>query len=260
MHPPRIPYDAHAMHSLLSRLGLDQREVDVYLALLSLGIASASQVAKAANQQRSNTYIVLRSLKEKGLISDLERGKILHFAVEPPDRLLVFADQQEARIHQTKLLLENALPLLQSIATPLANKPRVTITTGFEGMKDAYRDLMQTEFLACFDVEQSIKAFGTTITDYFFGVSARKLKGRELVARNETGKRYVAERRTPNVLKQLLPAQMAFQGNIFIFGDTVALFSYDEDKTVVRVENPSIAGMLRAWYEVLWIASSRSAA
>lgn len=62
--PP--PQPSPALRPLLKKIGLNERETEVYLALLPMKIARASVIAKAAQQSRSHTYIVLRTLQEKG--------------------------------------------------------------------------------------------------------------------------------------------------------------------------------------------------
>lgn len=50
------------MKEQLEKLGFSPKEADVYLALLELGTAVVSDVAKKANINRSTTYILLDAL------------------------------------------------------------------------------------------------------------------------------------------------------------------------------------------------------
>ena len=102
-----------AIRPLLRKVGLDEKEIEVYLALLSLKMAKATAISKASCQSRSHTYIVLRSLVEMGLASEVERGKIIHFVAEPPERLLAYCEERERQMSDLKPLFEGALPLLQ---------------------------------------------------------------------------------------------------------------------------------------------------
>src|SRR3989338_10781704 len=77
-----------SIRSLLKRAGLDEREAEVYLALLSLKKARVSLIAKEAHQSRSHTYLVLRSLEQKGLVAELTQGAVISFVAEQPQRLL----------------------------------------------------------------------------------------------------------------------------------------------------------------------------
>jgi sugar-specific transcriptional regulator TrmB len=244
--------DFQELRFLLTKLGLEEREVEVYLALIALGIAPASHIAKQANLQRSNTYLVLRSLEEKGLVTMVERGKIQHFIPEPPEKLIAFTVQKERQLQHTKQLLEGALPYLRSISAPLANKPRVSISMGYDGVRQAYRDLLQKEYVATLNAERIQEVFGTTVVDYFFGDSSKKVAGRELIVENDAGKRYVREGANKQVHKKLLPAAIQHSGDMCVVGDALILFAYDEDKTVVRIDHPAMAGVFRSWFDWVW--------
>ena len=64
----------------LTELGMTQREVQTYLALLPLGHATGYQVAEQLNANKSTTYIILEELRKKGLITkSVGTGK--HFFV-----------------------------------------------------------------------------------------------------------------------------------------------------------------------------------
>src|SRR3989338_2043411 len=97
-----------SIRALLARAGLDPKEIEIYLALLAMKAGRVSGIAKAAKQSRSHTYLVLRSLEEKGLVSHIERGKVLQFVAEPPQRLLHFVRDREKAWKETEMLLQGA--------------------------------------------------------------------------------------------------------------------------------------------------------
>lgn len=54
---------------VLQKIGLQQKESAVYLALLELGTADVSGIAKKAGIKRPTCYLVLDDLKNRGLVS-----------------------------------------------------------------------------------------------------------------------------------------------------------------------------------------------
>src|SRR5581483_2129774 len=86
----------------LIEFGLSQKEAKVYLALLELEVGSVSEVAKSANINRSSTYVVLSSLKKKGLISTSEDKKIQMFVATPPEMLLLEAQEKAKQAESIK--------------------------------------------------------------------------------------------------------------------------------------------------------------
>lgn len=247
-----------SLRPLLKRIGLDEREIEVYLVLLPLKVARASAISKAAKQSRSHTYLVLRSLEEKGLVSEIERGKVLHFVAEPPQRLLSYLEDKEKEFHDLKPFVEGALPLLSSLTSPLVGKPRVTLLTGLEGMKQIYRDVLQEEFVAFFNAEVMFKTFGNNIVLKLFGKHA-KLRGHDLLVDNAGAKQYLREVEQHEEYEvRLLPKEVNFGTDTIVFGDTIALFAYDADHTIVRIENQNLADAFCAWHKALWDISRQT--
>lgn len=249
--PDPIRHDS-AIRPLLKRLGLDARETEIYLTLLSLKVARASAVAGAAKQSRSHTYLVLRSLEEKGLVSEIERGKVLHFVAEPPRRLLQYIENREEELRSLRPLVQGALPLLQSMERPLAGQPRVTLLHGLDGMKQVYRDTLPNEFCALFNPQMMYDAFGKNIVTMVLGKGER-LRGRDLLVDGKAARRYAGEvEQHERYAIRLLPKTISFATDTIVHGDSVALFAYDDEKTIIRIENQNTADAFRSWFEALW--------
>lgn len=247
-----------ALCPLLSRIGLDPREVEVYLALLPMKIARASLVAMKAKQSRSHTYLVLRSLEQKGLVSEIERGKVLHFVAEDPRHLLNYIDDREAEFRSLKPIVEGALPILESLTSQLIGTPRVTMLTGMDGMKQVYRDALRHDFVAFFNPQTMYEQFGGNIMHVLFGKSAT-FRGKDLLVANSGTKRYVAEMTQDNDYEiRILPKGMDFSTDTIIFGDVISLFAYDDERTIVRIENKNLADTFRTLFHGLWAGAKKT--
>jgi len=94
----RNPQRHEAIRPLLQRAGLDDKETEVYLAILSLKMAKASQIAKVSKQSRSHTYLMLRALVQKGLVSEIDRAGVIHFVAEQPQRLLTYLQDRQQEL------------------------------------------------------------------------------------------------------------------------------------------------------------------
>jgi HTH-type transcriptional regulator, sugar sensing transcriptional regulator len=250
-----IKHGHEAIRPLLQRAGLDEKEVEVYLAILSLKMAKASQVAKVAKQSRSHTYLMLRSLEEKGLVSEAVRGDVLHFIAEQPQRLVSYLQDRKQELSQVQELVEGALPMLSSLTKPLVSQPRVTTLHGLDGMKQVYRDVLTQEFSIFFNAEKMFETFGSNVVTMLFGKQSN-LRGRELFVDNEGAKRYLKEIPLDEQYDiRLLPKEISFASEFVIFEETVALFAYDDDLTIIKIENKNIADAFRSWFDYLWTIS-----
>jgi hypothetical protein len=244
-----------AIRPLLKRIGLDDKETEIYLSVLSLKVARASTIAKVAKQERSNTYLLLRSLKEKGLISEVERGKVIHFIAEPPQRLLQYVEMQELALRSLKPLIDGILPMLSSLTKPLIGAPRVTMLQGETGMRQIYKDCLHQDICGLFNPTAMYTAFGENIVTMVLGKHPQ-MHGRDLLVDGPGAKRYMKEIPQDEYYNiRILPKTITFEADTMIFGDTVALIAYDDERTIVRIENANIANAFRAWFELMWTIS-----
>ncbi len=241
-----------AIATLLKRLNLDEREVAVYLVLLQLRMARASAIAKAAKQSRSHTYLVLRSLQEKGLVAEVERGKVLHFIAEPPDRLLSYIEGREEELRTLKPLVRGSLPYLESLRHPLVEQARITTLHGPEGMKHVYRDVLGSRYYGLFNPQAAEQAFGPDYTKTLLR-RGRELTGKDLLVDGPAAKRYIQNvHQHEHYAIRLFPSGVEFPGNTVISGDTVFFLTYDREGTIIRLEHRSIAQAMRVWFDLLW--------
>ncbi len=249
-----------AIRSLLLRIGLDSKEVEVYLALLALGSARATDIAKAAKQSRSHTYLMLRSLESRGLASEVVKGKVLSFVAAPPERLLSYLDDREKELGTLKSLAEGAIPQLKALTRPLVDAPHVTMLKGAEGMKQIYREVLQNTFIGLFNAEAMYQAFDRSVVQMILGKNA-KMRGRDLLVDNAGAKRFIEENEQDDEYEiRLLPKGISFGTDTMVYDDVVIMFAYDVDNTIIRIQNKNIADSFRSWFQVLWTASKKTKA
>jgi len=67
-------------------IGLNLYETQIWLALLSHGVATAGELAEAAGVPRSRSYDVLESLSKKGLTVVKSEGRPLKYMAVPPEQ------------------------------------------------------------------------------------------------------------------------------------------------------------------------------
>lgn len=247
-----------SLTALLTRIGLHPKEIDVYLALLTLKSARASSIAKLARQSRSHTYLMLRSLEERGLIAEVERGKILTFIAEPPERLIAYIKDRKEELSSVEMLAEGALPMLKSLTPQTVDRPRVTLLHGMEGMKQVYRDVLPNTFCALFNPQSMYDAFGGNIVPMVLGKEAR-LRGRDLLVNTAATKRFIRENPQDDEYEiRVLPNNVTFATDTLVYEDRMTIFAYDTDRTIITIENRPVADSFRAWFKVLWAQGKKT--
>ena len=105
------------------------------MAVLELGEGNIQDISKKSGVKRTTVYDILNSLKEKKLISSINKGKKAVFSAEDPRKL-------DGQLDEKKETLKKILPELLSITNLLDKKPTIKFYEGDEGIKEVYKDTL----------------------------------------------------------------------------------------------------------------------
>lgn len=236
------------LHSILTDIGLNEKEADVYLAALELGSSPASDIALRAKLNRVTTYDILKKLIHKGFISTHTQRKVQMFVATDPDTI-------RADVLHRYELFKAALPDLRRLHGKTAH-PRVRYYEGIEGIKRVYADTLtaKTELLNYAD-SKSIRQFWPTYDeDYVKERVKRKIYLRGIAPHDEYGERVVAGNKKNYREIRLVPStQFSFANEINIYDDKVAIISFGKDELLgMIIESPEIADTQRAIFMMAW--------
>ena len=251
MHSADTSRSDASVRSLLQRMGFDQRECEVYLALLAMKAGKVTAIAAAARQPRTLTYVVLQKLEAKGIVSRVRRGHALQFIAESPKHLLSYAEHRRDEAGALAELVKAALPKIDSMMPRLSGEPRVSLLHGLSGIRELYRDSLHQDFVGISNPASLYETFGADAVAKLY--ADIPFHGRDLFPDSPEARAHIKEvPPTETYQIRLLPAGMPYKSDMIVYRDTVALFAYDDQKTIVRIENATLADSFRAWFELLW--------
>ncbi|MDD5464052.1 MAG: helix-turn-helix domain-containing protein [Candidatus Moranbacteria bacterium] len=125
---------------IIQNAGLSEKGALVYFALLELGGAFPSQIAKHTKLKRSTVYEVLDDLAIKGLISEFKKRNKYFYSIEHPKRLVHFSQRSIAKAEEQYQKLQEFLPGLEGMYAGITNKPKVSYFEGTDGVMEIYED------------------------------------------------------------------------------------------------------------------------
>ncbi|MRI31409.1 transcriptional regulator [Endozoicomonas sp. OPT23] len=129
---------------ILEQLGLDQKEISLYLALLKLGTASIRDIAAEADINRGTTYETLKAMAGKGIVSYFPKGKRRVFCAEPPEKLLDLAEEKKQFLEQgIEEMKHTLIPQLNHLK-PDFNSGNVRFYEGDSGIEFVLKDILHT--------------------------------------------------------------------------------------------------------------------
>lgn len=242
------------IQKILGQLGLSDKQSQVYLALLELGEAPMTLIAKKAGLKRPTTYLIVDELNVLGLSSEIIKGKKKYYSATHPRRLVELA---RFRSKQAEELLPE-LVARQKIAA----KPVVRMLEGIEGARVAYQEAYsllnnEAEGLWMGNVTFMVENFPELLREY--NSLIRKIRDphiRELITGNEKSKKWVDDMQS-NISKNHQIKYYSDGGNFgmtdqFIVGDTIIQFSFGTEIFVLITESREMAQTQRALFELVW--------
>ncbi len=121
---------------VLTRFGLHAIEIDCYLALLSLGSGTVSEVAKRVERTRSLVYFHLRHLKERGFIQESRRKTILRYVPKSANDVCAIIQSwtDDFRVQ---------IPLLTSLGRIEKETPTIEVHESRQGFYGILREISQ---------------------------------------------------------------------------------------------------------------------
>ncbi|AKM82329.1 TPA: hypothetical protein DD449_04515 [Candidatus Berkelbacteria bacterium] len=234
----------------LEKLGFNQKEQEVYFALLQLEKATANAVAQKSNIKRPTTYDILYRLQKQGFIYESFEDKKRYFIAHQPEKLLDIIEAQKRE-------LKNDLPILESIFNTNPKKPKVAYFTGFEGIKQLYEDTLSSlksgdEILA-YVTNDTVKYLEDYSIDYVKRRVVKNIKLRGIYQNTLELKKYLedntAQLRTVKIADSKI---FPIKNEINIYADKMIIITYAPEPFGVLIESKEIAQTQRAIFEMAW--------
>ena len=128
--------------SLFKKLGLTDKETNVYLKLLENGPGSVRELAVLANLNRGTTYDILKRLSEDNLVSYFHKDTKQKFVAEDPDKLLKLFKDRTDDLKKAEEQIEKLIPELRSLQEKGGDKPVTKFYEGKRGVRFILEDIL----------------------------------------------------------------------------------------------------------------------
>lgn len=127
--------------NILTKLGLSEKEAEIYLTLLSLGTAAASSISRRLNIPRQTVYSILEKLVESGFIEQSDKRGVKQFFCDPSDLLSVI-EKQKTQLEKNKEILEKELPAIIASRKRSPSFPKIQYYEGEKGLKRLFGNIL----------------------------------------------------------------------------------------------------------------------
>src|SRR3989344_4042825 len=231
---------------LLELYGLNDKEIKVYVACLQLGQDSAFNIADKSGVKRATTYLVLRSLAKKSLVTIHITNKSLLYSASSPQNLV-------QQLEHRKKEIEQSLPSLMALYNSQPDKPTIEIFEGLDGIKQTYEEiitfLQKGEEIVFYGDLTHFEDHPSVLKSWI--KEARLTSGtiRELLSNDEIHRKYkeeVERNQNPRHEVKLLPSGTHnFLNDNAVFADKLVIFSTQKHFFVTVIKSKEIAASYR---------------
>lgn len=238
----------------LQKLGLTEKQARVYMAMLEMGQAGMTKIAKKAGLKRPTVYLVIDELNILGLVGEIIKGKKKLYSATHPKRIVELANFRSRQA-------EDILPELVA-RQKTSGKPKVRMLEGIEGVRVAYREAFsllnnKQEGLWMGNVSFLIRNSPEILREY--NILIKKIRDphiRDIVYGGDESKKWVEDmqgRLTKNhQIKYFGDSNNFGMTDQLVIGDTVISFSLGKEIFVLIIEGREIAQTQRWLFETIW--------
>lgn len=250
--------------SILQKIGLSEKDSDVYLACLELGTQPASIIAKRAGLKRPTTYLILEGLLRKGLVSEYVGSNVKYFTAVSPEYLLNYVEKQRRELSSHQRELEQYLPQFQALTNPYSLNPKVRFYEGLEGIERTMDDTLtaQTEILNYTSIDRLFSREELKRYMINYGkrrVLEKKIPLRAIVVETPLARKYIEEDYVDKgnlglTRKRWFPKDITlFDNEINIYDNKMAICCIGKNELLgIIIESDGIAASQRSIFELAW--------
>lgn len=255
------------MLELIKKLGLNENEIKIYLALLELGPSLVTKIAQKARINRTSCYDILERLVKYNLVTYASgQGSKKEYSAMPPYNLISFLERQQKEKNKQLEKLKEKLPELKMLYK-IINKPSIKFFEGTEGVKAIYKETLKskTEILSVGDCEEwESKDFISWGKKYNQERTQLKIKERVIIPNSKKTTDWF--KKYPTSLKytdyRILPKDkinFTFNSEINIYEDKLVIVLLKKPNRMgIMITSKDLVKILKALFEMTWLACEKT--
>ena len=242
----------------LLKLGLQESEVDVYLAMFA-GARTASDVIKTTGRSRPTVYYAISALERRGLLSKTGLAEPSMWRVEPLSRLQTIVTEKQAELDT----LSEEVAALNTIVTRQPDADHKPQASFYEGVAAVRSVIMEAVYCRGRHIDSIVPK------QNFFWQFGEEFVTHYVSTRNRLGVRtrnLWAEKIDPGIIHdyyrrseiRMMPAEFGdkFRTTVFIYDASVLYISSLPSGYALLVTSSEHHEMMSAMYDVIWTASA----
>lgn len=243
------------IQDVLQHLGLNAKERRFFLSCFKIGPASIPEITQHARIERSTAYLIAKKLIGLDLIEEDLKSYGKKLIAAEPKKLLRILSAKQRTIQRKELELEERLSEIESLYQATDARPKVRVFEGNNGLLSVWGDILEKEqeILLWSNQETESLFFTPSLHEKFITERKRKNILIRVLAVNNFKSKTLKSLDLKNLREtKLLPENVNFSAETYIYGDKIAIIDYKKDIIGIIIQSEPIAKTQRAIFEMTW--------
>lgn len=240
---------------LLGQLGLNDKEIKIYEALLNNGLSLVSAIGKQTGIKRPSVYFTLEKLIKKGFVSRTILNKKEVFQTEDPNVLKRIAKEQSEKTKNLENAIKKLVPHLKKTRQKKLITPKIRILEEKEGLWNVGDDtLKEGEDIYVFGSFQKLYDIYSTkrMNEYEKQRMMHRLKLHVLTDIHPESVRGYKNQDFLLSEYRFLPPSTSIDTYFIIYGNKTFLASAKKPLAGVVIEDETITFAIKMMFDALW--------
>jgi len=239
----------------LINIGLNEKEVEVYLSILALGKGTVTDIARRASIKRTSIYQYIDTLLKEGMIFQTVFKKRTLYVPEDPKKIIRLLEDKQNKIENNKREMAEAIPGLEALYSASLARPSVSYYQGKDGIREVYNEILSNNknVYTFFSPRKVFKIFSYEENDnmlmklYNNGGMLYNIVERS----DEAEKRLEIKKYNAFVKSKVLNDSFKFDTDLLIGKDEIAMISFD-NLVGVLIKDKAIASLQKNIFQSIW--------
>ena len=236
--------DVEIIQKTLQDVGFDEKEAQVYLALLKIGETTATKVSKETSIERTLVYYIIEKLINKGLASFKLKNNVKYYSASNPEKILLEIKEKES-------LFKNIFPSLEQLRKRAYEEEiKVDIYKETAGLKAVITDMFKCgkEFLVLGEQGQIQLNYPLIYKQYLRMLKETRIKERVIVREDLRGK--ILQSR--NTKFKYISKNLVSPTTTLIYSNKVLITIWEKPMFNILITSIKVADSYKAYFEHFW--------
>lgn len=239
----------------LKMLGATENAVALYLASFTSGRTTVGKLAGICRMDRSSAYIAVEQLRELGVLESDESSPRKTILAKPPKAVLARLRTEMRRLRKQHDTVEESMPGLLASYVETESKPVLQFFSGIDGLHQIIDDALEhAEGEILLFTNQATEENVFSEADHKEFIAERLRRGLSIrVLAVDVPESYELQKRDQQCRRETrIVDGEPFTSETYIYGDRVAMLSFDKEIIGFVVRSAEFARAQRWMFEQIW--------